>query len=195
MKKVTSVAFILIASTGIVTAQLQRGNMLLGGDIGNFNIGFGNNSKFQMEISPKAALFIKDNIALGPYLHLGLMTQKAQGTSFLYGFGLLGRQYFGSNTGSLIKRTRVFSEANVSIEGENHSKSNLNHTTNGLGIGVGPGLAYFITPNIGLEGLLVYKNIFGFGTRLNTSNLNFHFGLQMYLPARGARSVTSVRQQ
>jgi hypothetical protein len=63
--------------------------------------------------------------------------------------------------------------------------SNGGGNTNGLDLSVGPGFAYFITPNIGLETLVKYKGLVGFGSSTMQNNLNLSFGFQIYLPGRG----------
>jgi len=188
MKKI--IVALLVFSTmaiGKTNAQLQKGNVLVGGDLADFNLGLNKNSDFQMTINPKAAWFIQDNVALGAYVNLGLDAVKGA-TATTYGVGALGRYYLGANevnTASVLKHTRAFVEANVGIEG-----SNVSHgaSTNGLGIGFGPGIAYFITPNIGLETLLKYQGIVGFGNAPLNSRLDLNVGFQIYLPGRSTQN-------
>ena len=194
MKKHVLILALLTGSAFMANAQIQRGNVLVGADIANFNIGLTTGGRSTFQIDPKAAWFIKDNTALGGYLNLGYSTAKGQGSDFSYGIGALARQYAGGNAVPAVRHTRLFVEANIGIEGINHSVSSTNTTTNGLGLGIGPGLAYFITPNIGLEGLLKYNGIFGFGTTPTSSNLNFNFGFQVYLPGRSLRSAVKNTQ-
>lgn len=187
-------ALVLMGGVLVSNAQIQRGNVLVGGDIANFNLGFGEGSRFSFQLNPKAAFFIRDNLAIGPNLHLGLTTATGEGTDFFYGIGVLARQYVSGNAVPALRHTRFFAEANAGFEGENHSKSSTNTTTNGIGLGIGPGIAYFITPNIGLEGLLKYQGILGFGTRTTSHNLNFNVGLQVYLPTRALRRAATNTQ-
>lgn len=188
MKKVTVIlAVIMTAGAFVGKAQIQRGNILVGGNLVDFGLGLNKGSQFTMTLQPKAAWFINDNTALGTYVNLGLTTGAGAGTSVQYGVGALGRRYFGGNALDVLKHTRLFLEANVGIEGVNYSGG---ESTNGLGIGVGPGLAYFVTPNIGLEGLLKYQGILGFGTAATTSNLNLNVGFQIYLPGRSTIAKT-----
>jgi len=58
-----------------------------------------------------------------------------------------------------------------------------------LGLGFGPGYAYFITENIGLETLLKYNLIVGFGSSATNSNLNLSLGFQIYLGSGRAKEV------
>lgn len=185
MKKITvMLAFIMIAGSYVAKAQIQKGNVLVGGDLANFTLGLNKGSRFSMDVNPKAAWFIRDNTALGAYAELQLVTGGGSGTDFGYGFGALGRQYLSGNAIDVLRHTRFFLEANLGIEGTNYSLSGL--STNGLGIGFGPGLAYFVTPNIGLEGLLKYRGRLGFGSNATTSDLGLNVGFQIYLPGRTA---------
>lgn len=182
MKKVTIMLVVLMTAGAFVgKAQIQRGNVLVGGNIADFSLGLNKGSQFSMTVQPKAAWFISDNTALGAYVNLGLSTGANTGTNVIYGVGALGRRYLGGNALNVLNHSRFFLEGNVGIEGKNYSGG---LSTNGLGIGVGPGLAYFVTPNIGLEGLLKYQGILGFGTAATSSNLNLSVGFQIYLPGR-----------
>lgn len=182
MKKITVMLVVLMTAGAFVgKAQIQRGNVLVGGDLADFKLGLNKGSEFSMRVDPKAAWFIRDNTAIGAYVDLGLSTGHNSGTNVAYGVGAFGREYLGGNALNVLKHTRFFAEANVGIEGVNYSGG---ESTNGLGIGFGPGIAYFVTPNIGLEGLLKYQGILGFGTAATTSNLNLNVGFQIYLPGR-----------
>jgi hypothetical protein len=193
MKKITlMLAIIMTAGAFAGKAQIQRGNVLVGGELADFDLGLSEGAYTNFRIIPKAAWFIKDNTAIGAYLSLQVQTAKGQGTAFGYGVGALARKYISGNALDVLRHTRLFFEGNVGIEGENASASGTNTSTNGLGLGIGPGLAYFITPNIGLEGLLKYRGIVGFGNKATSSDLNLSFGFQIYLPGR--RTITNTRR-
>ena len=89
------------------------------------------------------------------------------------------------NTDAILKHTRLFVEGNIGIEGNNVSHG---PSTNGLGLGIGPGVAYFIAPNIGLETLLKYNGIVGFGNAGSTNTLNLNIGFQVYLPGKATKN-------
>lgn len=166
-------------------SQIQKGNVLAGGDIANFNIGLRSGSAFQMTIDPKLAFFIQDNLAIGAYINFGL-TMVAHSTATSYGVGGLARYYFNDKKNMTpLRHSRFFIEGNVGINGENVSGGS---STNGLGLGIGPGYAYFITPNVGLETLLKYNGIVGFGNATTQSNLNLNVGFQIYLPSHKLKS-------
>jgi hypothetical protein len=187
MKK--NLLVLLIAVTALTVtakAQTQQGYYLIGGDLGGFSIGFSDGTPFNLNITPKVAWFKNDNLALGGFVDIGLSTAKGAGTIFNYGVGPLARYYFGApavntTTTSARRSSRFFLEGTVGLQGFNASGSS-GSSTNGLGIGIGPGLAYFINQNIALEGLLKYTKAFGFGNDGGQSQLQFGLGFQIYLP-------------
>ncbi|PXY40409.1 hypothetical protein DMB65_12410 [Flavobacterium cheongpyeongense] len=178
---------ILLATAAIAiglnaTAQIQKGNILIGGNLANVNLGLNGSKIISAEITPKIAWFIQDNIALGGYIDLGIETAKNSGTTTNYGIGALGRYYAGKEQ-EVIKHSRFFGEATIGLGGVNVSDAD---NTNGLNISAGPGFAYFITPNIGLEVLLKYNALVGLGSAPYQGNLNASFGFQIYLPGKSA---------
>ena len=189
MKKITLAAFALFTFIFSANAQIQKGNVLIGADLANLQLGLDQPTSFSVSLAPKAAWFIQDNVALGAYGNLGLATVKGNGTTTSYGIGALGRYYGGkASAPEIIKHTRLFLEANVGINGVNLPANG--GSTNGLGLGIGPGIAYFITPSIGLETLLKYNGIVGFGSSAYANNVSLNFGFQVYLPGRAtARKV------
>lgn len=187
MKKTFSLVVIgifMLAASAV--AQIQEGNILVGGDIANFNLGLRKGSAFSMTINPKLGFFIRDNFAVGPDVLLGLTTVSGT-TIFNYGVGALGRYYFSDKENiTPLRHSRFFVEGTAGFQGQNVSGGGS--STNGLGLGVGPGYAYFITPNIGLETLLKYNGLVGFGNRTTQSNLNLNVGFQIYLPSKNLKS-------
>jgi hypothetical protein len=182
MKKILLIAISGVICAASANAQIQKGNVLVGGDIANFSLSLNSGSSYNIQIAPKAAWFVKDNLALGGFFSLGFAGSSGSATTTNYGIGGLGRYYVNDPTINVLKHTRFFLEANAGIQGVDVSKGGGN--TNGLGIGFGPGIAYFITPNIGLEGLVKYNGLVGFGSDPYTSQLNLNVGFQIYLPGK-----------
>jgi len=189
MKKIFTILTVCLGFlTSKTNAQIQKGNILVGGDIANLNLTLGGGGAFQATIDPKIAFFIRDNVALGAYLDFGLATAKGAGTTTNYGVGALGRYYVNDPSVNVLKHGRLFFEGNVGIQGVSLSGGS---NTTGLGLGVGPGYAYFITPNIGLETLLKYNGIVGFGSQPYNSNLNLGIGFQIYLPGKSVQNIVN----
>jgi hypothetical protein len=180
MKKFRLIPLFAMLALGFsASAQIQKGNVLVGGNFGDVNLGLNDPKIFSIDITPKAAWFIQDNVALGGYVNLGLETAKGSNTTTNYGIGALGRYYTGSDV-EVLRHGRFFGEGTVGIGGVNVSGGGGN--TNGLNLSFGPGFAYFITPNIGLETLFKYNGLVGFGSQTTQSNLGLTFGFQIYLP-------------
>ncbi|MFD0795406.1 hypothetical protein ACFQZX_17420 [Mucilaginibacter litoreus] len=186
MKKITlCLATILFAFSA--SAQIQKGNALVGGNFANLSFGLNDPHVFSVDLTPKAAWFVRDNIAFGGYLNLGIQTAKGSSTTTNYGVGALGRYYTGSDV-EILKHGRIFGEATIGLGGVNVSDGGGH--SNGLNLGFGPGFAYFVTPNIGLETLLKYNGLAGVGDAGYQSTLNLSFGFQIYLP--GKRTANKV---
>jgi len=181
MKKIKLLAVaVLIANGFTVHAQIQEGNIMVGGNLANVNLGLNDPQIFSVDISPKMAWFVKNNLALGGYVNFGIQTVKDSNTTTSYGVGALGRYYLGKDV-EVLQHGRLFGEATVGFGGVNVSDV---ENTNGLNLSFGPGFAYFITPNIALEILLKYNGLVGFGSAPYQNNLNLSYGFQIHLPGR-----------
>lgn len=186
MKKLLLSGLILLGVAA--SAQIQQGNWMVGGDLVSSKFGLNTGSGYDISIQPKAAYFVQNNLAIGGQVTLGVSGVKDGPTVFTYNLGPMARYYFsGDQVDSLLKHGRFFVEANAGIGGTSISKGG--DSANGLNLGVGPGYAYFITENIGLEALLKYNGDFGFGNRGNVSNLTFNLGFQIYLPTAKAKQI------
>ena len=182
MKKFTLCLLTAILGVGLsANAQIQKGNVLIGGNFADLNLGLNGSKAFSVDLTPKAAWFIQDNVAIGGYVNFGLQTAKNAPTQTTYGVGALGRYYTGADT-EVLKHGRFFAEGTVGFGGENTGQGGSK--TNGLAFSVGPGFSYFVTPNIGLETLLKYQGLPGFGNTGYQNKLSLSFGFQIYLPGQ-----------
>jgi len=183
-----------------VQAQTQKGNVMVGANMANILGTFSSDANsFQFNLTPKAGWFIKDNLALGAEVNLGIKTTKYDNTDtkvtdLTYGIGAFGRYYITDESIEFSKRARFFLEASAGFNGTNSktkvadgSSSSINN--NGLGLGFGPGLAFFITPNVALEALLKYDITVGFGSSTTVHKLGLNLGFQIYLPGKNARQI------
>jgi hypothetical protein len=190
MKKI--ITSFLFASLGILAgnAQTQRGNVMWGASVSNIGLDFQKgNTGFSMDLTPKIGYFIKDDLAIGPEIVLGINTNSGS-TSFSYGVGGFGRYFLNkTDVKEVVKGSRWFLEANAGLTGTNVKiKGSSSSNTNGLGIGFGPGLSYFVTDRIALEGLLKYNLGVGFGNATTTNSINLGIGFQIYLPGKTVAS-------
>lgn len=183
----------ILAVAGLATtanAQIQQGNWLVGSSLISSNFGLNTGGGYNIALQPKGAYFIKDNVAVGGYVDLGFnKVTNGSPTEFTYGVGALGRYYLSpgeKGVDNLLNHGRWFLEGNAGIGGR--SVENADSTT-GFDFGVGPGYSYFITPNIGLEGLVKYRGRAGFGSEGLNSNLSFNLGFSIYIPTSKAKQV------
>lgn len=162
-------------------AQIQKGNVMMGANLTDINFGLDKPNVFNLTINPKAAWFVQDGLALGGDVLFGLATEKGGGTAINYGIGALGRYYGATGANEVVKNSRFFGEATVGVNGINPAQGG---STNGLGFSFGPGFTYFVTPSIGLEGLLKYNGVVGFGSSAYAHKLTLGVGFQIYLPGQ-----------
>ncbi|MDO5616229.1 MAG: hypothetical protein Q4G16_08575 [Cruoricaptor ignavus] len=192
MKKIVLGATLLVAGLFGTTAnaQIQEGNWMVGGNLVGANFGLNKGAGYDFAIQPKLAYFVEDNVAVGGYADFGFSGAKDAATTFKYGVGALGRYYVSpgeKGIDNFLKHGRFFVEGNLGIGGTSISKGGS--SANGLDFGFGPGYAYFLTPNIGLEGLLKYTGNAGFGNKGYTHNLVFGLGFQVYLSSKKAKQI------
>ena len=192
MKRIQQLSIALTAfflSTTAV-AQTQKGNLMVGADITDFGFNFQKESTtFNFNLNPKLAYFIQDDLAVGAYVNFGLATGNGEGSDVSYGIGALARYYIHDKNVQKLefsKRARFFLEANAGVGGQN---PRTGASTNGVQLGVGPGLSYFITPNVALDALLKYDLIVGGGNSTTSHNLGFSLGFQIFLPTAKARQI------
>lgn len=194
MKKIVLSALALIMISTVSKAQTEKGYYLIGGNISNLGGVFQKgSSSFNFNLTPKVAWFVKDNIAVGGQVDIGLNTSKGAGTLFAYNVGPLARYYFGGQAVEELKKTRFFAEANAGIGGENNSKAGV--STNGFVAGIGPGLAYFLNENIALEALAKFNLKTGFGNSAVAFNPQIGVGFQIHLPSAKLKEVRSDLRQ
>jgi hypothetical protein len=193
MKKLILTGILAVAGlTTTANAQIQQGNWMVGSSLLSSNFGLNTGGGYDIALQPKGAYFIKDNVAVGGYVNLGISkVTNGSPTEFDYGVGGLGRYYLSpgeKGVDNLLNHGRWFFEGNVGIGGR--SVENGDSTT-GLDFGVGPGYSYFITPNIGIEGLLKYQGQAGFGSEGLNSSLTFNVGFSIFLPTSKAKQVVN----
>lgn len=179
----------LIALGGILAhettyGQLQKGNLLLGGNIGNINFGSSINpdESFSMSFSPKVGYFIVDNLAIG-LAHPWYASWGSEMNSSSNAFSVFGRYYFNDAKTIVLNKARFFVELETGF-GTNRTKYKPVPSyvvKNSYGIfDVEAGFAYFLTSNVALEAALKLENTF-YATSSNTA-LGIRLGFQIHLP-------------
>ena len=179
-------------SAAVYDTPLQAGNWLVGAGVGSTGYNFSTKT-YTLNIQPRAGYFVRDNVAIGARVNLGIEsspsvnqgTEAAQGgTRFNYGITPFARYYFNQASTST---GRFFGEGEFGIGGSSKKNSQKEEPIT-LILGVSAGYAHFITRTVALEGTLGYTyskaNISSGATGSGSSGLNVGFGFQIYLPGR-----------
>jgi len=181
MKRLIFILLFVATFIGTTYAQMKKGNIMMGANLSDISFGLDKPNTFRLSVNPKAAYFVQDGIAFGLDVSFGLASTKGMGTDIRYGVGGLARYYADRRIYEVVKNGLFFGEATAGISGVN-SAAGVN--TNGLGFSMGPGYSYFITNSIGLEALLKYHGVLGFGNSVYGHSLGLSIGFQIYLPGR-----------
>lgn len=201
MKKLVFLSAVILMSTMMAHAQIQKGNLMLGSDLGsgmvtpasqglfgaNFNLNKG--SGWNIGLAPKIGYFVANNLLVGGVVDLGYGRVNSVGTT-VWGIQALGRYYISPNQygiDNILKHGRFFIEANLGAGGYNIS--NGGNKTNGFVFGIGPAYSYFLTSNVALEGLVKYNGLAGGGHPGYQSSIGVNFGVQVFLPSTKVRSM------
>lgn len=156
--------------------------------------------------TPNIGYFFIDNLAGGLKLNLSSYSEKSKVTigtteyddksnSFIFNVGPFLRYYYGLNDNMKVFGEGFFGfgvdnskyETPVTDGLGNVTTSTTETKVNGTGFEVGPGLAYFINENIGVEALLTYSrfsskyDITGGKMKNATGDVKFKVGLQIHL--------------
>ncbi|HEU4495989.1 MAG TPA: outer membrane beta-barrel protein [Flavobacterium sp.] len=190
MKKILATAFLALVLSTAAQAQTQKDWYIIGGNLSNMGLDFQDgNTNFSLDIMPRVAWFVRDDFAVGGEVLLGLETGDGF-TKTNYGVGPVARYYLSGTALESVGKTRWFLDGNIGFRGTNTKvKGSDGVSTNGLGIGFGPGLAYFLNQNIALEAVAKYNLTVGFGNSTTTNSINLGLGFQIYLPKSKLRSM------
>lgn len=162
---------------------------MVGGSVANIRFTNG----FQGTLTPQLGYFIKNNWAIGGQVKLDVISPEGtSNTQTNWGVGAFTRYYFSdSQVTTLTNNGRFFGHAKVGFEGRNSSTGN---TTNGVGLGIAAGYAYFITPNVALEAILGFEGIAGGGNTNFNGDVTLGVGFQIHLPNSRARAALRDQQ-
>lgn len=178
-----------IAVFGLSNAQIQKDNWMVGAQVANIKFTNG----FNMNLTPKLGYFIQDRWAVGAQVGLDIYSPEDTGdTQTTWSIAPFTRYYFtNAEVNSMLRNGAFFGEGSLGFGGDNSSAGD---STNGVDFGIGAGYAYFITPNVGLEGMLKYQGLLGGGNNNATGNLYLGVGFQIYLSSRRAEAALQDRQ-
>lgn len=176
----------------IANAQLEKGNVMVGSNISNLNLGLNTSNDVSFRLTPKAGWFIDNGLVLGTQALFGIThVGGTSGSTIEYGIGGFGRYFALDESMDFIRNTKIFFEAGVGFQGRSRT-SGASSSTNGVGFAFGPGISYFFTSNVGVEALLQYNGIVGFGAETYQNILILNIGFQIYLPFHSNKTTDKV---
>lgn len=169
---------LLLAVTTVSFSQIEQGTSLIGGTAG-FNNRFIDRSDdfFSMNISPDYGYFVAENLALGAALGFGY-SSAGDFSSTSFSLVPFGRYYFGGAGPVFFVHAELGFITSRSDSGGFFEPE----TFNGATFGGGPGMAFFFSDQVAIEGLLEYQRVAG---DFDQSNLGLRFGVQVYLGKGG----------
>jgi outer membrane protein W len=171
MKKIVLCLMAVIAMSITVNAQTDKGDWMVGGDIG-INTTKGN-SEFALQ--PMAGYFFAKNFVAGSEFSLIFKKEEAKKTS-IFGVGPFARYYFDLKSSDF----KPFLHADFNFSTETDKENSNKNSTTITSFFIGAGGAYFINPNVALEAVAGYN-------RSKVENLSpdggfrFHLGFQVHL--------------
>ena len=170
-------------------AQLQQGNWMVGAHVANVKFTNG----FNLNLTPQLGYFVQDRWAVGAQVGLNIFSPEGTGdTQTDWSIAPFTRYYFASTEiDNLLNNGAFFAEGSAGFGGNNSSTGN---STNGVELGIGAGYAYFITPSVGLEGMLKYQGLVGGGNTSSQGDLYLGVGFQIYLPNSKAKTALKDQQ-
>lgn len=160
--------FLLFAglfSTAALFAQLQKGTVLLGGNVGFNNVSADGVSTTVINLSPQALFFTSNRFAVGGLVGVAVQTGNGfDATSISIGPAV--RFYFNDSGNS-----RFFGQFDLGFQ----SVSSQGFSTEAGVIGLGIGADFFLNDRVAIEGVLGYRRaeVFEGGGGFNQIGLNF----------------------
>lgn len=168
MKQLSTFILLLLTSFSL-SAQLEKGTILLGGMAGINNISSDGDGITVVTIAPSAGFFLNNRVAIGAALDLGFAFSDGSNSSSL-GVSPFGRVYFNTSGNN-----RFFGQAELGIQSSKSGDSDANNIFN---FGVGVGADFFLNDHVAIEGFLGYSRLnyledSPFDLSLNQIGLNF----------------------
>jgi hypothetical protein len=157
-------------------AQLEKGNLLIGGTAG-FDVEFEeNNDNFlTIAINPMVARMVTDNVAFGGSLGLVYLKVGDFSTSSFNVMPLV--RYYVPGAGNAV----LFIEAKAGLARMGSSFSGESSSESAFQFSFGPGIAFFIADNVSIDALLAYNRI---GGDFDQSSFGLNIGFQVFLASK-----------
>jgi len=160
----------LALSTGL-SAQIQKGSILLGGTGSFQNASYDYGSVFTINLAPSAGFFLSNRFVLGSSLNFKAEIEDGDAITSI-GLRPFGRYYL--NGGG---KARFFGQADLGYEAYLEDGGQSSGALFGLGIGVD----IFLNEHIGVEGLLGYQHVEYPEYDYGTNNIGLNIGIAAFI--------------
>ncbi len=156
----------------------KKGDMFVSGMVGYSSVSHPDDSKeHNFNITPRFGYFLNDFIAVGGKLGYGIQTQKNSSGDKVVDNTTLGFEVFGRYYLLPGSKFSVFGEVDL---GYGFTRDIHHDWSNGINVGLLPGLSYFVGRHVALEasfGILSYNSVSIDGQSGSTDN--FKVGLNL----------------
>ncbi len=162
MKKLI-LAAVAVFTLGFVNAQdggFAKGDIFASGSFGYSSQSNGDAKSTAFQITPRIGFFVSDNIVVGARIGYNAQKQEIPFTDEVkintFNGGAFGRYYFTPSS-----KFSIFGELGVDYLSIKTEIASIDTTVDGVGIGGGPGVSYFISDHFALEafwGALSYSS-------------------------------------
>lgn len=161
---------LLVASVTVLSAQIQKGSIILGGTVGFNNVSEEGESITVVNVSPTAGFFLNDRFALGSSLNFAVLASEGEDATTI-GLTPFVRGYFnGSGT------ARFFGQLSLGFQ----SLLSGDEGTTLLVLGAGIGADFFLNEHVAIEGFLGYQRVQDPGD-FGTNNIGLNFGIAAFI--------------
>lgn len=197
MKKLLLLATIIPMLTITVTnAQPRKGDWMVGANIANGTAHINSTvpHQFNFNIIPSGGYFLSNRLVVGAGVGVGVAIFTSKNYAFSYGLSPFARYYFVPKSGMEEDKLYLFGELSTGINGYRYidKVANVRTNANSLNAGIGPGLGYMLTHNVGVEGVLKINKRFAAspaGTHSGSIMPALGVGFQIYLPGKKKQAV------
>ena len=167
------VLFLMLLGLNNSYAQLEKGNLLIGGGVGlSLQFEDGDNV-FGLSLNPSALSLVSNNIAVGGALGLSYINGD-QFSSTSISFLPAGRFYFSGENENLA----FYVDAQAGVQIVRASFNGNSDTETVMTYRFGPGVSYFISDEVSIDTGLLFNHV---GGEFDRSSLNLTMGLQVFL--------------
>ncbi|MYY43912.1 hypothetical protein [Elizabethkingia anophelis] len=186
-----TIKIILLITTllsSLTKAQLQKGKLMVGGNIMSSDFALNNGGNYNINMEFKSALFLADNFALGGEKTVSFKGAKDTKTIYNYNFGILGRYFFNKEKSKDLSGCgKFFLESDLGIGGIHNGQEGK--STSGLNMGIGAGYSYFLSSHAAIEALVLYNGNIGFKNSSSSSAIGVSIGFQIYIPSAAIKQL------